>query len=67
MSLRAGRRLLLSFSTDIKVMVYPSDSFLLLSYAPKIDKAMIRLIRTAHDIPPLHFVNPLLCGLLQIE
>jgi len=57
MSLRAGRRLLLSFSTNIKVMVYPSDSFLLLSYAPKIDKAMIRLIRIAHDIPPLHFVN----------
>ena len=57
MSLRAGRRLLLSFLTDIKVMVYPSDSFRLLPYAPKIDKAMIRLIRLAHDIPPLHFVN----------
>jgi hypothetical protein len=57
MSLRAGRGLLLSFSIDIKVVVYPFDSFLLLSYTPKIDKAMIRLIRIAHDIPSLHFVN----------
>ena len=51
MSLRAGRALLLSFSADIKVMIYPSVSFLLLSYTPKIDKAMIRLIRITHDIP----------------
>ena len=57
MSLRAGRGLLLSFSAEIKIMVYPSVGFLLLSYTPKIDKAMIRLIGITHDIPPLHFVN----------